>query len=285
MNRLIRKMKLTESMRNQTFYEYCLETLGEEDALQFVHVFGFHEPYYKNAYDMLQSLHLDFLKGDFYVLKEGLSVLCEKMLEHIQGKCILNHRVTRIEHVGNHVEVDGYKASRVMVTIPPTFFKYFPILSPYNHVISRITQGPLLRIYAKYPYPVWFKDMPKLTTSHTLRHLIPIHDGVIMIAYVEDMDLLPFVEEGKIKSNEKIGQLIETELSRLFPSINIPKPLWIRPYVWNIGTHACLPGMPKAWLDTLPKIEKVHVCGEAFSMRQSWIEGALESVERVITDA
>jgi monoamine oxidase len=106
-----------------------------------------------------------------------------------------------------------------------------------------------------------------------------------MIAYVEDMDLLPFVEEGKIKSNEKIGQLIETELSRLFPSINIPKPLWIRPYVWNIGTHACLPGMPKAWLDTLPKIEKVHVCGEAFSMRQSWIEGALESVERVITDA
>lgn len=281
MNLLIKKMKLKESMRSQTFYDYCLETFGEEDATQFVHVFGFHEPYYKNAYDMLQSLKKDFT-GEFYVLKEGLSALCEKMVKEIKGKCILNHRVTQIERVGDHLEVDGYKARRVILTIPPSLFKYFPILSPYQGIVSRITQGPLLRIYANYPKPVWFKEMSKMTTSHALRHLIPIQDGIIMIAYVEDRDLLPFVKDGELRSIQEIGSVIEKELSQLFP-MNIPKPLWIRPYLWKIGTHATLPGMPKQWLDTLPRIENVHVCGEAFSTRQSWIEGALESAERVLT--
>jgi hypothetical protein len=126
MSLLIRKMKLTESMRSKTFFEYCVETLGEEDALQFVHVFGFHEPYYKNAYDFLHSLKMDFL-GNFYVLKEGLSALCERMLKEFQGERRLNHRVSTIQRVGNHLEVDGIKTNRVIVTMPPSFFKNFPI--------------------------------------------------------------------------------------------------------------------------------------------------------------
>jgi hypothetical protein len=103
-----------------------------------------------------------------------------------------------------------------------------------------------------------------------------------MIAYVEDRDLLPFLKDGELKTIEEIGDVIEKELSQLFP-MNIPKPLWIRPYLWKIGTHATLPGMPKQWLETLPQIENVDVCGEAFSLRQSWIEGSLESAERVLT--
>ncbi len=280
MERLIRKMKLKESMRFQTFFEYCVETLGREDAVQFVQVFGFHEPYYKNAYDMLQSLTRDFT-GEFYVLKEGMSELCSRMQKEIQGKCILNHRVSNIDRVDDHLIVDGYTTKRVVLTIPPSLFKHFPILSPYKQVVSSITQGQLLRIYAKYPEPVWFKDLHKMTTHLALRQLIPIHDGIIMIAYVEDTDVIPFIENGRLKPNAEISQIVEKTLNILFPTLKIPKPLWIRPYLWEIGTHARLHGANYS----LPIIENVYVCGEAFSTRQSWIEGALESInQRSIID-
>jgi monoamine oxidase len=281
MSLLIHKMKLTESMRSKTFFEYCVETLGEEDALQFVHVFGFHEPYYKNAYDFLHSLKMDFL-GNFYVLKEGLSALCERMLKEFQGERRLNHRVSTIQRVGNHLEVDGIKTKRVIVTIPPSFFKNFPILSPYTPVVNQITQGPLLRIYAKYPTPVWFESLPKMTTSQVLRHIIPIHDGIIMIAYVEDIDLRPFLKDSKLQPLTEIQKTIQSSLATLFPTMTIPDPLWVRPYLWNIGTHAWLPGPSSKLLKQLPEIDQVYVCGEAFSVRQAWIEGSLESAERVL---
>ena len=283
MNTLIRKMKLDESMRSKTFFEYCVETLGEEDAIQFVHVFGFHEPYYKNAYDTLQSLHMDFLRGDFYVLKEGLGELCNRMVKEIQGKKILNHRVSSIKSVDDYLEVDGYKTSRVIVTIPPSLFKNFPILNPYASIVDSITQGPLLRIYAKYPTPSWFEPFSKMTTSHELRHIIPIHDGIVMIAYVEDTDIRPFMKDKmQLKPVKEIERLIASVLKQLFPTLKIPSPLWVRPYLWRIGTHAWLPGSSKL-LNSLPVIENVHVCGEAFSIRQSWIEGSLESAERVLS--
>jgi hypothetical protein len=113
--------------------------------------------------------------------------------------------------------------------------------------------------------------------------MIPIHDGIIMIAYAEDTDIQPFLEKGKLKSLEKIHLMIKTVLKKLFPTLTIPNPLWIRPYLWDIGTYAWLPGNSTKLLESLPVIENVHVCGEAYSVRQSWIEGSLESADRMFT--
>ena len=41
-----------------------------------------------------------------------------------------------------------------------------------------------------------------------------------------------------------------------------------------IGSHICL--------DFLEKRKNVYVIGEAFSQKQAWVEGALESVEKII---
>jgi hypothetical protein len=129
-----------------------------------------------------------------------------------------------------------------------------------------------------------------MTTSRELRHIIPIHDGIVMIAYVEDTDIRPFMKDRmQLKPLKEIERLIETVLNQLFPTLQIPSPLWVRPYLWQIGTHAWLPGKlnettsTSKLLNSLPVIENVHVCGEALSIRQSWIEGSLESAERVLS--
>jgi hypothetical protein len=153
------------------------------------------------------------------------------------------------------------------VTIPPSLFRHFPILDPFKQVVTRLKQGPLLRIYAKYKtFPLSFTA----TTEMVSRHIIPIRDGIVMIAYVEDTDIHPFLEKGQLKSEKEIRKVLEP----IHQALNLEEPEWIKPYLWAIGTHAWIPGA----IPLMPVIEGITVCGEAFSERQSWVEGALESV-------
>jgi len=280
----LKKMKLHDSLREMTFYEYMVRVLGKEDANHFVEASGYSELYYKNAYDELQSFQKDYVQGDYFVLKEGLGELCQRMVQSIKenkGKCVLRHKVQNILRKDDYFVVDGYTAKRVIVTIPPSLFKNFPILKPYDFIVSKLKNGPLLRVYAKYPTE-WTDTLHTLTTKHIPRHIIPIRDGIVMIAYVEDEDVLPFLNKGKLKTDKEIRTLLREELKRVF-SEEIPEPEWVRPYLWEIGTHAWLPGLSSNVLKHLPQIENLHVCGEAFSNRQAWVEGALESAERVLS--
>lgn len=276
----LKKMKLHESLREMTFYEYMVQVLGKDDANHFVEASGYNEMYYKNAYDELQSFQKDYVQGDYFVLKEGMGELCQRMVQSIQGKCVLQHKVKNIIRKDDYYVVDGYTAKRVIVTIPPSLFKQFPILTPYDFIVSKLKNGPLLRVYAKYPTS-WTDTLHTLTTKHIPRHIIPIRDGIVMIAYVEDEDVLPFLKKGKLKTDKEIRTLLHRELKRVF-SDDIPEPEWVRPYLWEIGTHAWLPCHSKELLKNLPEIENVHVCGEAFSIRQAWVEGALESANSLI---
>lgn len=271
------KLKLHESLRGMTFYEYCVKVMGKEDADHFIDACGYSEPYYKNAYDEVQSIHTDNNRGSYYILKEGLGELCQRMVKDIDGTCILNHRVRSIERKEDHFVVDGYQAKRIIVTIPPSLFKQFPILSPYDSIVSNLKNGPLLRIYAKYATD-WIPHV--ITTKHVPRHIIPIRDGLVMIAYVEDRDVLPFLHQGKLRTNKEIRAILRNELNKMFDTV--PEPLWVRPHYWKIGTHAWLPGPSTKLLKEMPLIEGVSICGEAFSTHQAWIEGALESAERLI---
>jgi monoamine oxidase len=280
LNKELKKMKLDESLRDMTFYEYCVKLLGKEDADHFIQASGYSEMYYKNAYDEVSSFQNDYIQCDYYVLKEGLGELCQRMLKEIKGTCILNHRVKRIERKKDFLQVDGYKTKRVIFTIPPSLFKHFPILSPYKDMVSNIRNGPLLRVYAKYPTS-WTDSLHSTTTKHIPRHIIPIRDGIMMIAYVEDADIEPFLRNGKIKTEHELRSLLRRELKRVF-SIDVPEPEWIKPYLWKIGTHAWLPGPSSTLLHNMPVVENIEVCGEALSLRQAWVEGALESTDRVL---
>ena len=265
---MVSRMKLKDSMRNQTFYEYCVNLLGKEEADHFVNALGFHEPYYKNAYDYLVALRTDFVQGDYFILKEGMGELCQRIRKEIKGPCLLNHRVESIRREGKIFKVDGYRTKRVVVTIPPSLFRHFPILDPFKEVVGQLKQGPLLRVYAKYnTFPLSFTA----TTEMVSRHIIPIRDGIVMIAYVEDKDIHPFLEKGQLKSEKEIRKVLEP----IHQSLNLEEPEWIKPYLWAIGTHAWKPGA----IPSIPLIEGITICGEAFSERQSWVEGALESVE------
>jgi hypothetical protein len=270
---LMKMIHITHTQSECSFYQKCVSVMGESDALNFVYALGYHEMCFMNAYDSLHSFSPDYCQ-QYYALKEGMNELCFRMVNAIKGTCLLNHSVKKITRIEDHVKVDGYEGKRVIVTIPPSLFKKFPILSPYDLIAPTLVGPPLLRIYAKYPIPVWFESFTLALTQHILY----MHDGILLVVYVTEEDLRKFTYHGKLKRENELRVILQDELSTMFPLLKIPPPLWIKPYLWELGIHRWL----RYPIETFPEIEKVFVCGDAFSTRHSWIEGSLESAESTL---
>jgi len=257
-----------------------------------------------NAYDALRSFQNDFISTQFYVVKEGFSELCNRIYLKHKDKPRLSFlnktRVTHVKKKDSYYEVTTnisrtFHSKKVIFALKALQLKSFPLLKSIYPYLSFIYSAPLLRIYAKYPKnkegKVWFDSMPKIITNSILRQLIPIdpQSGLIMISYTDGHDIYPFWENKKtktLKSNEQISQMIEDELSVLFPDIRIPKPSYFKCHMWDIGCHHWKPGCDSKQLSENIKnpLPNIYVVGEAFSQKQAWVEGALETVKQIIDE-
>ena len=64
--------------------------------------------------------------------------------------------------------------------------------------------------------------------------------------------------------------------------MNIPKPIYLRCHFWKDGAHFWRPGYNSEKLSARlikPFNINLFIIGECYSMRQAWIEGALETAE------
>ena len=273
-------LKRTEDMRNLTYAQYCRQRMSRAEVERLRQAFGYYSEFeVMNAYDAADLLQ-QALSGSFLVVKEGLSELVRRMAKHVKYK--LNHKVKQVHITEDGVIVDGIKAKRVIFAIPPKALAHFHLLP--SKVLHAVAPLPLLRAYAAYDTP-WAAGLAAQTTTSWLRHIIPISPTVVMVSYVEGKDTLPFrTQRGELRSQDRLNKEVHTELRRVFPEREIPDPYHFKAYLWTEGGHAWLPGLnsddvARAVLHPLPH---VYVCGEAFSHKQAWMEGALETTQQVI---
>jgi len=147
----------------------------------------------------------------------------------------------------------------------------------------------LLRIYAKYPLRqngAWFDNLRRMTTNSFLRQIIPINreDGLIMVSYTDGKDVEPFkVKKDKLIKETKIKDKIHKELNRLFGG-KVPQPTYFKIHYWSVGAHHWKPDYNSDKISSLilNPSNNIYICGEAFSQKQAWVEGALETSEIII---
>ena len=134
---------------------------------------------------------------------------------------------------------------------------------------------------------MWFDDLNKFTTNNNLRIVIPIRDGVIMTSYTDN-------KYAKFWKNlyEKGGvEAMNRELLRLMEEStgikNIPQPIETNIFYWDCGVGYWTVGTDSKEISE--KIiqpltgDNIFICGEHFSEKnQQWIEGALDTSERVM---
>jgi monoamine oxidase len=108
-------------------------------------------------------------------------------------------------------------------------------------------------------------------------------ESVAMISYTDGA----YAEKLMEKEEVELRDLIMEELRRLLGKDSLPDPIFFKTHPWKSGCSYWLPGdydVEQASIAAHTPFpgKLVWICGESFSLRQAWMEGALEHAESLL---
>jgi len=142
--------------------------------------------------------------------------------------------------------------------------------------LSYVKNAPLLRVYAQFS-KTWFSGLGRVVTPLPIRYFLPMSEenGTAMISYTDNDFARHYM---RMEKEERKGAIMR-DLRALFPERVIDEPILFRTYAWEDGVTYWLPGdySPSQISDeAMNPMPGIYICGESFSLRQGWVEGALE---------
>jgi hypothetical protein len=267
---------LNESLRKITFYQYSVNILGKKEAELLLNQYGYYSEFkVMNAYD---AIRLFKTSNTFYVMKNGLQSITDRMYKDLKEKITIKYeKVTLVERIQDGFNVNKIQAKNVIFTIPTLLLTSFSILNPFQEYIKIPVVMPLLRIYADYGIDFG----QKITTSSILKYIIPITKTLVMISYTDGKNVAPYLNGKKLKSESVIKKMIKEELSKF---VDVSEPTYFKCHYWPIGTHTWPIGINSDEIANkiINPLPNIYICGDGFSHKQGWMEGALETAKEVV---
>ena len=284
-------------LRTLSFEKYSSNILTTTQLSFMISSSGYYGRLVKmNAYDAFKVFEKNIRDDiDYYVLKNGMESIITKLLEkikHYSNKLYLNSSIVYVSYDkqinifkiminNNKIKNKKYKCKKIIFAIQKASLlslSYFQKNS-YKKIINSIQTEPLCRIYSIFSN-IWFNNIIKTTTNNPLKFIIPINKitGLIMISYTDNKNA-KFWEKysnNKILLNKKIVQNIKKVFQK-----NVDIPLYTKLIYWKDGMNYWKPKKNSSILSKeimqLDKNVPLYIIGEAYSLNQGWIEGALET--------
>lgn len=294
-----------KTLATRTIEEILVKTYGEKDAKNFLKRFAYRSEVNTLRADLgLKAMHNEMGSSHFYVVKEGLGELASRMRKTLEGrgvKFLLGHRLSAVEPHTSPIVCKFTKttlrADKVILALHSEALRK---INPFANlpVLKHLKMQPLLRTYGVFPRSegkegkdcLWFQGFHKTVTDSLLRFIIPVNQekGIIMTSYTDGDDTKPWAKILRDKGENGLKTAIVSELSKAFPDKKI-HPTYFKAHLWHDGCTYWTPGLydpeelsekvmkpiPNSW-------QQLYVCGESFSLRQAWIEGALEHSDKLI---
>lgn len=300
-------------LATHTLEHLCKSILGEANAVELLHRF----PYRAEVSVMRADVAMRAFTGEgemgsyegYSVCIEGLGSLIDAMVSEFKGlggEVFLRHEMLSVDQKGTSVTVkctvgskkEGFsttiiRGEKCILALHSSALKecestrHFPAL---DHLVM----CPLLRTYAVFPVKggkSWFSDLPRVVTGHLTRYFIPVDPkhGVVMISYTDADDASRLMKILDRKGEKALGSLILKDVRSMFPERHVPDYLFFKSHPWTYGCTYWTPGdysVEKMSLEAMhpdPKsLPSVYICGESFSLRQAWMEGAIEHAEALL---
>lgn len=277
-----------KSLHSHTLRSLATATLGSDLTDSLLERFGYRAETDTLRADLGIRAFQNEMGSDssFVVVAGGLSQLVNALAKAKGIDVRLNTTVQDVTEAGGIYYVrtpkQTFECDRVILALPVNALRHLPCIRGFK-ALEYLQMEPLTRIYAQTVGPLPQSLSKRLITDSPLRYIIPIRPdkGLVMISYMESQDTRRW-------HGLKGGQLIvalQKELRRLFPLEEAVNFRWARAYEWDAGCSYWIPHADqydatveskralRPFPDTMPHL---HLCGESFSLRQAWIEGALE---------
>jgi monoamine oxidase len=273
---------------NHTLKELLTEVHGAAAVKEWMNRFPYHSEMVTLRADMALLSFLGEMKTHegYFVCKEGLSAIANEMAAEILkrgGEFYLDQELVRVKK-GEATFHSGVKvtAERIILAMPISALKKLERFQGWS-VGGHLTMKPLMRIYAVFPLKegkAWFHGLPRVVTTNPIRYFLPTSEehGEAMVSYTDAIFTKPYLDAKK-EGPKALEKAVMDDLRRLFPERAIPNPTFLRAYPWDNGVSYWLPGAYSPSVDSekaLNPFPGIYLCNESFSLRQGWMEGALE---------
>jgi hypothetical protein len=283
---------------HRTFKEFALSILGEQKYKHFITCSGYSDYENEDAHGTLYQYGFD----DNYNEWTGLMIPWDKMVKTLLHKIGLtnihfNCAVENINIVDNGFKVITkarvFEATRVIIASTiDTFLKILPIRIDKG-IYKQIHGQPFLRTYGQFSESsreTIKKYVHGLTVvPGPIQKIIPmdVENGVYMICYNDNKSasLLHNFSSDTKENRDFFAKLLEKSLGAPENSLHL---LSIKGYYWKVGTHYYEPLGPeyKSRKEFIKKAQhpykNLFIVGEMISNNQGWVEGTLDSVERIL---
>ena len=286
-----------------TFKRFATKLLGSKMYEQFIVSAGYRDYELEDIYETLYNYGLDDNVGGW----TGLSISWSKMIESLCNKIGMQNirsstkviGISSPETIESNFQIETEKGiiytcnKIVLATTIAGIRELIPSSNSKNSIYQQIRGQPFLRVYGKFSKDSIeiMKQYVKTTTvvPSLLYKIIPINPdaGIYMIAYTDNIGAIKLIEHSKnTKENRDFyRELVESSLGI---TKNTIKCIAISEHYWSIGTHYYTPLKGYKNRKEFIKIaqhpmENMLIVGEMISQNQGWTQGALESVDAVIS--
>jgi len=279
-------------LANHTLESIVKAVYGEIDFFSYF-------PYLSEVNTLRADLALkSFLDGEmsdhsgYGVIKEGFGQLVACMKKELidRGcKILTDHTLINLKKDGTCIfEGQTIKAERIILALDRDSLAKIPVFRNWE-TLKHLKTQPLLRIYGVFKKP-WFPPGPPIVTPGPLRYIIPVGEKTVMVSYTDAQDTRPFYNIQKAGGDMALQKVIMKETRKLFPDLDISEPVFFKSHYWSTGATYWLPGsyIPEDLsfksIRPLASHPRVWLTGESWSLRQAWVEGALEQTLLCLSD-
>jgi hypothetical protein len=289
---------------SKTFKEFALPILGERVYKNLLICSAYTDYENEDAYETLYYYGFD----DNYKPWLALNISWHDLVEKLAHKIGIENIKTRANVVGVHkmdecgcgfiVELANGKkltcSKTIIATTISSVKKLVPGADKPDSIYQQIHGQVFLRVYGKFSKEsseIMREAVPTQTiVPGPLHRIIPMNPekGVYMIAYT-DNDGAKFFKN-KLENNQAnrdfFCEVLERSLGLERGALHLTA---IRDFYWPIGTHYYEPlkGPYKNRQQFIRAAQNpmpcMYVVGEMISRKQGWTEGALESVNAIIS--
>jgi len=282
-----------ELLASHTLLELSIQLLGPKRAKTLFEAFPYRAEVETLRADLaIQSFKNEMSsKSNFTVVKTGLSSLVHGMVNEFKkrgGFIFAKQDVQDLQRSATKTLVISktphgkviWEAPKVVLALHADALRTLPAFKDAPFV-KLLKMEPLLRCYAVFDKPC-LKGIERFVTAEPLRYFIPMTETVAMISYTESQDARKLME----MSDGVLRHFLTNQLRDLVPDVDIPDPIYFKTHPWTSGCTYWLPGSynpaeesKKAHYPFPDRFPGVYCCGESLSLRQAWMEGALESAD------
>jgi len=300
LNHLRKAYRSKKNSPSVTFKSFAMKELGPKAYHDFIVSTGYSDYENEDAYEVLYHYQMEDNGPGWTAIDIPWSLVVQKLCAKIGNQNIkASKKVKKVEKINNspclfevttESKSDVYYAHKVIIA---TRISTVQKLLPHLNIYKEIHGQPFLYIYAKFDKES-SEIMSQLVSTYTivsgpLQKMIPFSKSVYMITYADNKnaEIMQKYKENTPENRNKLANMVENALG-IVP--NTLKIIAIKDFYWPIGTHYYEPLDREKYKNRPDFIRKAQhpepcmlVVGEAVSRRQGWSEGALESVEDVLS--